>query len=273
MRRLLSSCTVAILLLGSVHSSAQNTPSPAPGVATGEKIGNTIKSAITTALPGLSSLVELLFSHSSKPQAQSASKSDLKQAADSADAQKQYKQVFEAAVQQKLQPLGRVADEIDVLNRFLEPTITASSYLIQIRTLAGEPAEKVSWTAIEDAWEHVSRQLQKLSAIPDSDIAKVRDAYLSLKLKQIKGSYDNAGLSVGQDVKHQNSRKLLTDANTQLSILDDIAAASGYEFAELQADLQDLAAWSKGAGGSAALPKQSAYVAILDRIPAAQQRH
>jgi hypothetical protein len=245
------------------QSAAATTPAPtpAPGVAEGQKIGNIVKSAITTAAPGLSSLLDLIWGALKKPDTDKATKADLK----TASTQVQTKATTDAvaAAQEKVQDVTKISDEIGVITKFLNPAVTVSPYLTIIRTKASESTP--DWQGIQNAWEIAKGQIDLLKAIPDSDLAKVRDPYLRDRLRAMRDANGTTAISVGQEVAQKNINDLKTDLPILLNIYAAMTGIAGFELAELQAEIIDLANWAKGhMGASDAAPDQRAYMKLID---------
>src|SRR5574338_1349138 len=91
-----SSLVVAFLAISS-NGRPQATNTPAPGVETGQKIGTIIKTAISTAAPGLEQILNLIWSHSTDSNKDKATKADLQQAAKASDVQNTAKLQMQAA--------------------------------------------------------------------------------------------------------------------------------------------------------------------------------
>lgn len=130
MRKLfmLAGALACFLLAFSMHvaiaapQAASSTP--APGVATGQKIGNIIKTAISTVAPGISQIADIFWKGRANPgtdntkKTEAQQKTDIEQGAQKPDVQKQAQDQFVVAAQQKIQPVGEVAAELGVLTLF-----------------------------------------------------------------------------------------------------------------------------------------------------------
>jgi len=244
--RALGSLLVLTAIASSLARSEPQTTAPAPGVVTGQKIGNVIKTAITTAVPALSTLLDLIWSHSSKANSDSAKKTELQDSAKKPDTQVEANQKIIGPIQEKLQPIGQVADELAVIEQFLDPCVTATGYLIGMQTKAKE--QTTDWQEIGNKWELAKAQLGRLKSVSASDLRKVRDKYLAFRLGQIQKANDTTVMAITQEVTQKNLPDLKTDLAILLATLADMTAISGYEFSELEADISDLAIWAKGDG-------------------------
>jgi hypothetical protein len=258
------SCSLLVLLFVPATANPQATP-PAPGVSEGQKIGTIIKTAVSTAAPGISgilSVLDTIWSNLTKPNQDKATKAEVKTAAQSPAVQNAAKQP-QVNAQVAIQPISKVSDELAVIGRFLGPSVTATQYLIVIKTKSTEGT--IDWVGISNAWELAKTQIGNLKSVADSDLNKVRDAYLRDRLTQIRNANDTTVVSITQEVTQKNLPDLKTDLATLLSTLANMTAVAGYELAELQADIGDLASWAKGSGaGEPSVPERGAYKAFLD---------
>jgi len=265
---LVLACFILAFSIPLASAPQAGSSTPAPGVATGEKIGNVIKAAITTAVPGVSSILDLIWSKRANPVAdkekktEAQQKSDLSAGAQNPDVQKKVQADFVAAAQQRIQPIGKVSAELAVLNRFLEPSVEASGRLIAIRTqLKDSP---VPWSDVKTNFELAKQQLQKLKTVSDTDLNSIRDLYLRDKLKHIRDANDAPTLLIDSDITAKNAEGLGGDAAALANTLADMTAMAGYELADLQSDITELANWAKGTGGGAVPADQKAYKGFLD---------
>lgn len=244
-----------IVVFVGVHS-ASAAQAPAPGVAAGERIGNVVRTAISTAAPGLGSLLDLIWGRLGNPNANKATKAELKTAGDPVSTQ------IKVSAQQAITPLGRVADELAVIVQYLDPTVTASQNLIVMRTKAADAVP--DWVAIANQWELAKIQIAKLKAVPDADVRRIRDLYLRDRLSQIRNANDTVVVAISQDITNRNVDNLKGDVPVLLSTLANMTAVAGYEFAELQADIKDLSDWARGAAGGRGQAANSAFKGFLD---------
>jgi hypothetical protein len=231
-----------------------------------QTLSGLVKTAVSKAMPLLGTVLNLIWGNSSKPNSQSASKSDLQQAAQKPQTQQQFETTIKANLQTQLQPVGQVAAELGVINTFLDPSVQTLQQVIVIRTKLREKRQGApDWVTIKNAWQLATIQMGKLSSIPDADLAKVRDAYLRIKLQGIRNANSTTVVSVGQDIANQSASDLLSDITTMQTTLSDMTAVSGYEFAELQADIQSLSDWARGAAAGQQRPrKQGPYIQFMD---------
>jgi len=252
------------LLLGTLTRAQTNstTQQPLPGVSEGQKIGTIIKTAITTAAPAIPSILDTLFGFLNKPKpTDKATKEELQTAAN--NNQKTLNSKTVAGTQKAIQPIQQVSDELEQIARFLEPSTTATQFLIVMKTkTTGTPPD---WKTIENAWEVANKQINQLKSVSDSDLNKIRDLYLRDKFRQMRNANDLTVIIVNQEVTQKNLDGLKSDLPTLLGILANSTAMAGYEINELQAEIADLALWAKGGqGSSASVPKRELYINFLD---------
>jgi hypothetical protein len=258
-------CSFLVVLIVPVTAHTQAPATPAPGVAIGQKIGTIVKTAVSTASPGISGLLSLLdsiWTSLGKSSSDKVSATDAKAAASTKPAVAAAVKAPAIAAQQAIQPIGKVSDEIGVVARFLGPSVKATQNLIVIQTISSEA--NPDWTEIGNNWDLAKIQVGNLKSVSDTDLDKIRDAYLRLRLAQIRDSNDTTVVSIGQDVSQKNLPNLKAHLAILVATLADMTAVAGYELAELQADIADLANWAKGSGGGISSPDWSTYRLFLD---------
>lgn len=257
----------SIPLVNATPQAASSTP--APGIATGQKIGNIIKTAISTVAPGISQIADIFWKGRTNPGTDNTKKTEAQQQADlnagakKPEVQKQVQDQFVVAAQQKIQPVGEVAAELGVLNLFLEPSVNASQYVIVIRTQLKQ--SPIPWPSIKTNFDLVKGQLQKVKGVQDNDLNKIRDLYLRDRLKHIKDANDAPTTLVDSDITAQDKDSLAIDIVGLSTTLGDMTAMAGYELADLQGDITELANWAKGTGGTDVPRKQDKFKAFLDK--------
>src|SRR5271163_4012165 len=128
-------CIVALLIaIPSAEGRQATTTPPAPGVSEGQKIGTIIKTAVTTAAPGISgflSLLDTIWTGLGKSATDKVSKTTVTQEANKPAVVTAAKQP-QVSAQQAIQPIGKVSDELAVIGRFLGPSVVATQYLIVV---------------------------------------------------------------------------------------------------------------------------------------------
>jgi hypothetical protein len=159
MKQLMRSIACVAFLICSMKVSSQNatTTTPAPGTSTGQKIGNAISAAITTAFPAVSTVIDKLFPKNA----------DAKARTTKTDAETAVTTAHSAAVktnQTNFDAIKGAATDLATIRTFLSYCITADEQIIKMQTiLAAEP--KPSTQSVKDlkyAWTTASENLKKL---------------------------------------------------------------------------------------------------------------
>src|ERR1700741_2085517 len=273
-RTLLISFIVCTLILGSSVTAQE----PPPGTATGEKIGTIIKMAIDTALPAVPQILSLIWGN--KSDKEKVDKKQLQEAVTAA--REQMRKDFTENALTKIQPVRKVADELDIIYRFMGPATDANESIVKMQTLLS------SNTAISDAlqkqldkeWGFAARQLATLNQVSTKDIDKtVRDRWLREKLSMIK----DLNKRMVDDIKDQIAAKSASELRSSLkdasNVLIQIHRAAQIEISDLQGDISGLADLGEGSADAntvsqtAALKKSvdTALVELNGRMPKAKQ--
>ncbi len=267
--KLLRSCLIAVAVLTLITSNATSpeaqsttttTATPAPGVAEGQKIGTIVKTAITTAAPAVSTILDLIWGVIKKPDSAKVSKSEVTDAGGKIQAKATSDSIV--AGQQKMQDVTVISDEIGVITKFLSPAATVTPYLAVIRSKAGETS--TDWIGISNAWEIAKAQIELVKNVSDEDLTKVRDPYFRDRLRAMRDANGTIVLSVNQEITQKNIGDLKTDLPTLLNIYSAMTGIGGYELEELKAELIDLGKWANGHQGVPTVPKQTPYVQLLN---------
>ena len=241
-----ASIVVAIACIVCVTTVTRAQAPPAPGVSTGEKIGNVVKTAITTAFPAVKDIVDLIWTK--KPTTDNkVSKDQLQTATESA--KKDVQTAITAAIQPKLTPLARVSGELATVDKFLQPTVVAAINLAQMQTRLAGPMP--DWSEQEKDWKVAKAQLAQLRGITDPELDQVRDKWLKNTLAAIRGVNDQAVVRVEAEVSatKKNPQRQAVEIQALAVSLRDITAAIGYELSDLRTEMTDLADWAKGGQG------------------------
>lgn len=230
-------------------------PAPAatasPAATAGSTIGTIIKSAISTALPPVGAILNSILATSAatnKPDNTRVTVGQVKSAANTPNAQQCVQQQITAAIQPKLAPVSEVAGELAVVGQFLLPSVEATKNLTLMQAeLAAQP---VNWPDVRLNWSLVKVQLVKVKSVPDSQINSISDLWLRDKLTKIKSANDAPATVIDAEIAANDPAKTAAAAQSLAQVLDGMTAAAGYELANMQTDLTNLANWAKGAGGT-----------------------
>jgi hypothetical protein len=122
----------------------------------------------------------------------------------------------------------------------------------------------VPWSSVKTTFELAKQQLQKVKAVSDNDLNSIRDLYLRDKLKHIRDANDAPSTLIDSDISGKDTTALAVDVAALSTTLSDMTAMAGYELADLESDITDLANWAKGTGGRPAPKKQGVYKQFLD---------
>jgi hypothetical protein len=230
--------------------AAPVTPAP-PAAAAGSTIGTIIKSAISTAFPAVGTILNSILATSpatNKPDSTKVTVGQVKSAANTPTAQQCVQQQITAAIQPKLAPVSEVAGELAVVDQFLLPSVEASKSLTLMQ--AELAAQAVSWPDVKLNWSLVKIQLNKVKSVPDIQINSVSDLWLRDKLTKIKSANDAPATVIDAEISANDPAKTAVAVQSLAQVLDGMTAAAGYELANMQTDLTNLANWAKGAGGT-----------------------
>jgi hypothetical protein len=252
MRSKIRSLVVVLLAIyvchAEVHAQTAASAKPADSSAeqTGQKIGTIVKTAISTAVPAVGSILDLIWAKTGKSNDDKVKKTELKTAAADDATSKQIQQQFAAMAQAKIAPVKHVADEIGIINSFLEPTVLASQHVIVMQTALKNSSP--DWNLITIKWGLAKTQIGKTKAVTDAQINQISDIYLRDKLKQIRDTNDSNVQVIESEIAQKNISDLKGDLGLLSTTLGNMAAIAGYEFADLQGDINFLANWAKGTG-------------------------
>src|SRR6516225_3920699 len=110
--------TVAALLLPLSLQVRAFAPDDPPGTDTGKRVGTIVKTAIDTALPGVTTLLNAIWGN--RKNNDSINKTDLEAKL------KEARQKFYSDAQAKLAETALVATQLGVVNQFVDGAVTAS---------------------------------------------------------------------------------------------------------------------------------------------------
>jgi hypothetical protein len=149
--------SVVIVLCGGFSLFSQTTTQPAPGVSTGEKIGNAIAAAVKTAFPAVQPVITAIFGDHSDP----GTKKTKVQASDAVTA------AHTAAVakqQPQMNMIKQASSDLATVRTFLNYCVNADEQLVTMMTILdvqGAP-DNAATDKLQYAWISASANLQKL---------------------------------------------------------------------------------------------------------------
>lgn len=259
----LLSAVVAVFVLSSVCLTAQDPP---PGTATGKKIGTIVKTAIDTALPGVTTLIEAIWGP--RKADDKIKKDELAKAVDAA--KKQLQDEFTKKAQTNLRPVQQVSAELQVLRQVLQPSVFAQEQILQMQTRLASGSLDANAQAQQEAdWKVAKAQLDKLKVIKQQDLDNIRDLWLRHMVSRIVELNNDQVLRV--DPKATGPAALNALQGVSLA-LRDVTAAVGYELAALESDIGELAKWANNAQGGNPVSHSGEFANLLTRRYPSRQR-
>jgi hypothetical protein len=235
------SLVISLIIL----SSPVAAQGPAPGQATGEKIGTIVKAAIDTALPGVTSILGLIWG--GKKEGDKISKQQLEDAIKSA--REDLRQQFAANALEKIQPVKKVADELATLYKFMEPATEANESIIRIQAVisANPTITDPVQAQLKKEWSIATKQLVTLNGV---DVNKtVRDGWLREKLIMIQDLNKRMVGDISDQIDAKNAGELRDSLKDAAAALAAINRVSRVEVADLQSDIGGLASLGEGKAG------------------------
>ena len=272
-RTLLVSFIVCTLILGSTVTAQE----PPPGTATGEKIGTIIKVALDTALPAVPQILSLIWGN--KGDKDKIDKKQLEQAVSAA--REQMRKDFVENALTKIAPVRKVANELDIVYKFMGPATDANESIVKMQTLlsSNTTITPALQTQLDREWSFATRQLESLKDISSQDIDKtVRDRWLREKLIMIKDLNKRMVDDIKVQIAAKNASELRSSLKDASGVLIQIHRAAQIEIADLQSDISGLAGLGEGLAdasdsSSTKKLKESVDTALADlnaRVPKAK---
>jgi len=220
-------------------SSALLYAQPVPGVDTGKKVGNIIKSAIDVALPGVSAIMDAIWPDRKKD---SVKKDDLKKAVTDA------RDKFYADAQKKVAGIDIIGKELETVSLFLEAAVGASRRVVAMRTRL--EASPVQWAELETDWKVVKNRLEGLKKIDDPKLLTIRETSLQTDFKKIRNLHLDLLEDINAAVTQKNVDRLKALLSDLAKTLDGVDALVGLEILTLSSEVEEASKWAKGAAGS-----------------------
>jgi serralysin len=208
----------------------------------GKAIGTIIVDAVSTALPVVGTVLNLLGLGAKGPD-DKAKKKDI----DAAIQKERADRLAESQV--KLKPMLDVSVELSTLNAFLKPAINGQERvreMIGILSVNQQPTD-ATWTALKNKWELVTPILKGFAEVSDKGISKVRDVFLRSNLVDLQGINSEAGIQIGQFITAKDAASLtdgLKDVTKALQLLFKVISI---EISNLQGEIDALTSFISGA--------------------------
>jgi hypothetical protein len=228
-------------LLGGIGPASVLADEPAPGVAEGSRIGNVVKTAITTAFPEVSSIIKLIFGDRANDNA-SVKKADLSKQLEEV----RLKSLAEA--QTRLTPMNDVAEELFQVNTFLVPAVRAQVALAGLRAHLGAAAP--DWGKVTSEWKIASDYVDKIGNVSDGDMKKIKTVSVQVVLSNIRAEAKETNVRVAGAIGNKSRDEVLRELSLLEMRLRDVATISTVEFGQVRQGLADLAAWAKAPAGA-----------------------
>jgi hypothetical protein len=232
-----------------IQVSGQAAAAATPKPSTGTTIGTMVKDAITAALPGVGSIINLIWptnpnANKKAPDAQAALSTDPAKKALQTTAQQQAKPL--------IQPITQVADELAVVQEFASASSQATQNLVTMQTLltvSPQPTNLLS--RLKEEWGLASDLLAPLFAQGvEAEIKKVREPTVQGMLLQIHAANTNVSGRIAARMKAATKltdidlpalKELISALIGLLSGTNSVAAA---ELNNLQQEISALAVWA-----------------------------
>jgi hypothetical protein len=233
-----------------------------PGQATGERIGNVISAAISTAFPEVQRIIDLIWP---------AKKNQSKNATEAAASPGLIKASKDASSEQDKQiaTIIQIANELSVMRTFLGYCIAADENVTAMQTiLAKSQLSAKDFSDLDRAWNNASTRVAKLGSddIQNQIMAlKPTDSYVQKTLGNIASA--NLGLIQNitkelaavesKDAKPEALEALRTDVNSLRDALTGVNSLAGIIIGDLSIGLKSIPDTLKGAMGSETVDAQT----------------
>jgi hypothetical protein len=208
----------------------------------GQKLGAVVKDAITTALPGVTALMNLIWPKNNNSKAK---KEDVQHNLTTARVP-----LLDSA-RARLKPVQDVSEELTLVTGYLDHSVEANNEVVHMLGRLGTSAnlDSATWHSLAETWGYAKNYLNAIrDKTKDGDLQKISQYELRGHLQNIRNAnlkliprIDNA-LS---DKDAQALKEALSDLSRSLSGITD---AVGMEVADLQAGLQQLVSWATPGG-------------------------
>jgi hypothetical protein len=227
---------------------AANSQATASKPSAGTTIGTMVKDAITAALPGVSSIINLIWGSAPNSNKKAA---DAQTKLSTPDSQKSMADSAKAQAKPFIQPATQIADELAVVEKFASASSQATQNLVTMQTLLSvTPQPSNLLERLKEEWGLAADLLAPLFAqTVETDIKKVRNSSVQGMLLQIHEANTNVSGRIA------NRMKATKISDVDLPALKDLVAAligllsgtntvAAAELNNLQQELSSLAVWA-----------------------------
>lgn len=261
-RRCIAVSLIAVLMTTQTGGSLR--AQEPPGTATGRKIGTIVRTAIETALPGASALLGLIWGNRSSNDR--INQEQLRQAVEAA--RPEIRDTLIAEAQRRLEPVSQIAEELRIVNYFLEAAVQANQNVITMQTRLGTTPSPTDdfWRSQTEDWDVAKNHLRRLEGVQESELELIRELWLRDQLRRIRSSNIDLVVRVDARLQAKDPAGLAQQLERLSDTLQGIQAAVGYQIADLRADLRNLAEWARGAqaAGEYVAPEAQVFRRILE---------
>jgi hypothetical protein len=159
----------------------QTTSTQKASEAEGTKLGTIISTVIGIVLPQVQPLIKLIFPEQSKDTDKATiSKQELQKKLDGIKAE------MEKQIKNQLDPVARIAKEVQVLGNVLKPCIEVQDYLREINVLiAKSNIPDDNWKRVKTIWPSMEKMIKSICSDKDCDLKSIRNSYVKDDLTRI----------------------------------------------------------------------------------------
>ncbi len=219
-----------VLFAGAVLSAQED----APGAAAGKKIGNAVRAAIDTALPGVTSLLEAIWPK------KNASGND-KQSKDAVQAELvKYQKKVADDINKSLAPASSVVAQLGVVNDFSNACDKAAFSVIQLKfLLAAAPDANATkqWSSIDEEWQVASAALDSLKGATITGF----DSYVTETLTRVKQAHGDTLIRIDARRKSRDAAGMSEYVSKLSGLLEATRNLTTYQITQVKAAFQAIA--------------------------------
>ncbi|WP_282179988.1 hypothetical protein [Maribacter stanieri] len=224
--------TLFTLLLNTsfLFSQVPSTNTEANAGDKGKQIGQTVKSAIETALPIWGTISKMIWPEGKNK----INKQDFDKKV--AEAEKKGSAAMKKTFWNEIKPIGRLVDEVKVINRISEPSSLAQMKLSEIKYLLQN--ESVDWVTIKGKLAELNELFKELKTVKNTEIeTHISEAFLATALKKLVRSSTSLLTQYINASQKENANK---EADNLLRILEPGHRVTSYYISKLLIDINQL---------------------------------
>ncbi len=210
----------------------------------GKNIGNTIKTAIETALPVWGTISNMIWPDGKANDR--IKKSELEDKIRVAETK--IKEETMANFQTKIRPISRLVEELKLINKITEPAIIAEKYLIELEFELNK--QTINWSNVKTKKNTAMTFLGKIAQIPHNEIDKtISDIFLAFKIKELSTSKTTVGNDLNSFLEQKDKDNSIVKTKELLNYVSPAARVSSTYVVKLLNDISALQNWANGAMG------------------------